>query len=253
MSGLVAITGHPGGPPVLPPIPLADEIAGLFGALSVVMALRFRDRRGERGQVVDLSLYEPLFRLLIPHIPQYALLGARPERVGNRFPGAAPRNLYQAEDGEWLALSATTQRVFERVARTMGRPDLLSDPRFADNPSRIANVEALDTIVQEWIESQPLDGAQRALQDAGAVAGPVYDVPRIMEDPQYAAREDIITVADQDLGKIPMPGIVPKFSRTPGIVTHAGPRLGEHNDEVYGVLLGIDAGERRRLVEAGVI
>jgi crotonobetainyl-CoA:carnitine CoA-transferase CaiB-like acyl-CoA transferase len=253
MSGLVAITGHPDGPPVLPPIPLADEIAGLFGALSAVMALRYRDRQDHRGQMIDVSLYEPLFRLLIPHIPQYRLLGERAERVGNRFPGAAPRNLYQTAAGEWLALSATTQRVFERLARTMARPDLLADPRFADNPRRIANVEALDAIVQEWMAAQPLDEAQRALQDAGAVAGPVYDVARIVEDPQYAAREDIISVADADLGEIPMPAVVPKFSRTPGRITHAGPRLGEHNDAIYGGLLGLAPDERRHLAEEGVI
>jgi len=253
MSGLVAMTGHPDGPPVLPPIPLADEIAGLFGAMSALMALHFRDRRGERGQMIDLSLYEPLFRLLIPYIPQYRLLGEQPQRVGNRFPGAAPRNLYQTAEGEWLALSATTQRVFERLARTMGRTDLLTDARFADNPSRIANVEALDAIVQEWMASRSLDDAHRALRDAGAVAGPVYDVPRIVEDPHYSAREDVVAVADADLGEIPMPAVIPKFSHTPGRIAHAGPRLGEHNDEIYGALLGVDAGEIARLAADGVI
>ncbi len=253
MSGLVAITGHPDGPPVLPPLPLADEIAGLFGAVSTLMALHFRDRRGEKGQMIDISLYEPLFRLLIPYIPQYTLLGERPERVGNRFPGAAPRNLYQTAEGEWLAISATTQRVFERLAQTMGKTDLISDPRFADNESRIAHVEALDAIVQEWTASRPLDGLLQTLQDAGAVAGPVYDVPRILADPQYEAREDVITVADHELGEIPMPAVIPKFSRTPGRVAHAGPRLGEHNEAIYGGLLGLAPDQLTRLAHEGVI
>lgn len=253
MSGLVAITGHPDGPPVLPPLPLADEIAGLFGAVSTLMALHFRDRRGEKGQMIDISLYEPLFRLLIPYIPQYTLLGERPERVGNRFPGAAPRNLYQTAEGEWLAISATTQRVFERLAQTMGRADLIADPRFADNERRIAHVEALDAIVQEWAASLPLNDLLQTLQDAGAVAGPVYDVPRILADPQYEAREDVITVADHALGEIPMPAVIPKFSRTPGRVEHAGPRLGEHNEAIYGGLLGLAPGQLVRLAHEGVI
>lgn len=253
MSGLVAITGHPDGPPVLPPLPLADEIAGLFGAVSTLMALHFRDRRGEKGQMVDISLYEPLFRLLIPHIPQYTLLGDQPKRVGNRFPGAAPRNLYQTAEGEWLALSATTQRVFERLAQTMGRIDLLSDPRFADNESRIAHVDALDAIVQEWTASRPLDDLLKALEDAGAVAGPVYDVPRILADRQYEAREDVIRVPDHDLGEIPMPAVIPKFSRTPGHVAHAGPRLGEHNEAIYGGLLHLAPDQLTRLAHDGVI
>ena len=253
MSGLVAITGHPDGPPVLPPLPLADEIAGLFGAVSTLMALHFRDRRGETGQMIDISLYEPLFRLLIPYIPQYTLLGDRPKRVGNRFPGAAPRNLYQTAEGEWLALSATTQRVFGRLAQTMGRVDLLSDPRFADNESRIMHVDALDAIVQEWTASRPLDELLQTLEDAGAVAGPVYDVPRILADRQYEAREDVIRVPDHDLGEIPMPAVIPKFSRTPGHVAHAGPRLGEHNEAIYGGLLHLAPDQLTRLAHDGVI
>jgi crotonobetainyl-CoA:carnitine CoA-transferase CaiB-like acyl-CoA transferase len=253
MSGLVAITGHPDGPPVLPPLPLADEIAGLFGAMSTLMALHFRDRRGAKGQMIDISLYEPLFRLLIPYISQYTLLGDLPQRVGNRFPGAAPRNLYQTAEGEWLALSATTQRVFERLAQTMGRIDLLSDPRFADNESRVAHVEALDAIVQEWTASRPLDDLLQTLEDAGAVAGPVYDVPRILADRQYEAREDVIRVADHDLGEIPMPAVIPKFSHTPGHVAHAGPRLGEHNEAIYSDLLGLAPAQVTRLAHEGVI
>lgn len=253
MSGLVAITGHPDGPPVLPPLPLADEITGLFGAVSTLMALHFRDRRDEKGQMIDISLYEPLFRLLIPYIPQYTLLGDRPKRVGNRFPGAAPRNLYQTAGGEWLALSATTQRVFERLAQTMGRVDLLTDPRFVDNESRIAHVDALDAIVQEWTAARPLDDLLKTLEDAGAVAGPVYDVPRILADRQYEAREDVIRVPDRDLGEIPMPAVIPKFSRTPGHVAHAGPPLGEHNEAIYGGLLSLTPDEMARLARAGVI
>jgi len=252
MSGFVALSGFPDGPPLLPPMPLADEVAGLFGAAATLMALYHRDQRDGRGQMIDVSLYEPLFRLLIPYIPQYALLGEVQQRAGNRFPGAAPRNMYRARDG-WTAISATTQRTFERLAQTMGRPDLLTDPRFADNASRVANVNELDAIIQAWIAAQPLDDLLRSLEEAETVAGPVYDVARIMTDPQFQARGDVLTVKDGELGEIPMPGVIPKFSRTPGRVAHAGPRLGEHNEAVYGGLLGLGATALAQLAREGVI
>lgn len=252
MSGFVALSGFPDGPPLLPPMPLADEVAGLFGAVAALMALHHRDRHDGRGQLIDLSLYEPLFRLLVPVLPQYALLGQVQPRVGNRFPGAAPRNLYRARDG-WVALSATTPRTFERLAQAMGRPDLLTDPRFADNTARLTHVDALDAILQEWMGAQPIEALLRNLEDAGVVAGPVYDVPRQLADPHFAARENVVTTNDGEVGTIPMPGIVPKLSRTPGRVTHAGPRLGEHNRAVYGGLLGLDDETLRTLAREGVI
>lgn len=253
MSGFVALSGFPDGPPVLPPIPLADEVCGLFGAASALMALRHRDRRDGRGQVIDLSLYEPLFRLLIPNIPQFALLGDVAGRTGNRFAGGAPRNLYRSKDGEWVAISATTQRTFDRLAQTMDRADLLADPRFADNISRVAHVEELDTIIQEWMGVRPLDEILRRLEASEAVVGPVYDVRHIATDPHFRAREDVTTVADPELGEIPMPAVIPKFSRTPGRVDHAGPRLGEHNEAIYGGLLGLSGDDLAHLAREGVI
>ncbi|MDR7482514.1 MAG: CoA transferase [Armatimonadota bacterium] len=253
MSGYVALSGFPDGPPLLPPMPLADEVCGLLGAAAVLAAIHYRDHGGGRGQVIDLSLYEPLFRLLIPYIPQCALLGQVQQRTGNRFPGAAPRNLYQAGDGEWVAISATSQRTFERLAQAMGRPDLIVDPRFADNAGRIAHADALDAIIQDWMRALPLDEVLRRLGDAEAVAGPVYDTRRILADPHYAAREDVVTVADDELGAIPMPAVIPRFSRTPGQVAFAGPPLGAHNDRVYGDMLGLTREEMARLHAEGVI
>ncbi len=182
MSGLVAISGFPESPPLVPAMPLADEIAGLTAAMAAMMAVHHRAATG-RGQVVDVSLYEPLFRLLVPYVTQYHALGIRAERIGNAFPDAAPRNLYRARDETWIALSATSQRVFERLAAAIERPDLLSDARFADNAGRVRHREALDAIIAEWMAARTGAEALARLEESGAVAGPVYDVPRILEDP----------------------------------------------------------------------
>jgi crotonobetainyl-CoA:carnitine CoA-transferase CaiB-like acyl-CoA transferase len=252
MSGLVAITGFPDSPPLAPSLPMADEVAGLMGALAVMAAIHHRTRSG-RGQVIDVSLYEPLFRLLIPYVTQYTALGIVAQRMGNQFPDAAPRNLYRAADGTWIALSATSQRVFERLAGAIDRPDLLTDPRFRDNAARVQHREALDAILSEWMAARAPDVILARLEESGAVAGPVYDIRRILEDPQYAARENVVTVKDPDIGEIRMVGVMPKFSETPGAVAHPGPKLGEHNKEIYGGWLGLDDTSLARLAGAGVL
>jgi crotonobetainyl-CoA:carnitine CoA-transferase CaiB-like acyl-CoA transferase len=256
MSGVVAISGFPDSPPLAPPMPLADEVAGLTGAFAVLAALRARDARGAdggTGQVVDVSLYEPLFRLLIPHITQYTALGITARRTGNHFPDAAPRNLYETADGGWIAISATSQRVFERLASAIGRADLIQDPRFRDNPARVKHHEELDGILAAWFHAHAEPDALARLEESGAVAGPVYDVARILDDPHYAARDDIAAVADPDAGELRMPGVVPKFSTTPGALRWAGPALGAHNAEVYGSWLRLDAAALERLRAEGVI
>jgi len=252
MSGLVAISGFPDSPPLVPPFPMADEIAGLLGAWAAVAAVHHRDRSG-LGQVVDISLYEPLFRLLIPYVTQYTAAGIAAQRTGNHFPDAAPRNLYRAADGTWIAVSATSQRVFERLAAAIGRPDLVDDPRFRDNAARVGHLGELDAIIGAWIAARSPEDILTRLDQSGAVAGPVYDVPRILGDGQYAARENVISVRDPDLGDVRMVGLVPKFSRTPGEVVHPGPSLGEHNEEIYGAWLGLDDAALARLAEEGVI
>jgi crotonobetainyl-CoA:carnitine CoA-transferase CaiB-like acyl-CoA transferase len=216
------------------------------------MAL-FARRTSGRGQVIDASLYESLFRLLIPHVTQYQMLGIQADRTGNQFPDAAPRNLYRAGDGTWIAISATSQRTFERLASAIGRPDLVDDPRFRDNAARIQHREALDTLLADWMAARRQDEILVCLEDSGAVAGPVYDIPRILRDPHYAAREDITTVHDPGMGDIPMVGIIPRLSVTPGAVKWAGPALGAHNGEIYTGWLGLDDRTIADLRAEGVI
>jgi crotonobetainyl-CoA:carnitine CoA-transferase CaiB-like acyl-CoA transferase len=258
MSGYIGMTGFPNSPPVLPPVPLADEIAGVFGAMAGMMALYHRDAPSHRdvtkkGQVIDVSLFEPLFRLCIPHITMYDLLGIVRERVGNDFPDAAPRSLYQTSDGHWLGLSATSQGTWESLAQAMGLGELVDDPRFKDNAARVENKAALNQILQDWLSQRSLSRIMEELIPAGGVVGPVYNSAQIGEDPHYQKREDILEVDDPELGRTRMLGIVPKFSETPGSVEHAGPRLGQHNAEVYGEWLGFGEGELKDLKEKRII
>jgi formyl-CoA transferase len=252
---------------VLPPVPLADEIAGVFGAMSAMMALYHRDVPGKagpgantdesaaavKGQVIDLSLFEPLFRLCIPHVTMYDLLGIVRERVGNDFPDAAPRSLYRTGDQQWLGLSATSQSTWESLARAMGRDDLVQDPRFRDNSARLQHREVLNQILDDWLGQRTLAQAMKELVPSGGVVGPVYNARQIAEDPHYRERADIIEFDDPDLGHARMLGIVPKFSETPGAVEHAGPRLGEHNQEIYRDWLQLGDGELEALTQNGTI
>jgi crotonobetainyl-CoA:carnitine CoA-transferase CaiB-like acyl-CoA transferase len=252
MSGLVHTTGFPDGPPILPAFPMADEVAGTFGAMAIMMALHHRDKTG-KGQWIDMSLYEPLFRYLIPHVPEYDQNGVIRQRMGNQLHDAAPRNLYRCGDGKWLSLSASTQGIFERVAESIGQPELIDDPRFKDNTCRVQNREQLNDIIQQWIGSRPLAEAMAVMRASGAVVGPVFDTAMMFEDPHFAARENIISVPDPDLGQMKMAAPIPKFSGTPGEVRHTGPRLGEHNEAVYAQWLGYDAARVAKLKEVGTI
>ena len=256
MSGFVGMTGFQDTPPVLPPIPLADEIAGVFGAMAGMMALYHRDasiNSSAKGQVVDVSLFEPLFRLCIPHITMFDMLGINRERVGNDFPDAAPRSLYKTADNQWLGLSATSQSTFEGLAKAMGMEDLLERTEFKDNAARLENRESLNDELNSWLGQRNLKETMDQLIPAGGVVGPVYDAAQIMEDPHFHSRQDIIDIDDPELGQTKMLGVVPKFSETPGAVEHAGPKVGEHNRHIYSSWLGLDEEKLTELNRQGTI
>ena len=258
MSGYIGMTGFPDTPPNLPPVPLADEIAGVFGAMAGMMAIYRRDadrRDGHAGagQVVDLSLFEPLFRLCIPHLTIYDRLGEVRERVGNDFPDAAPRSLYLTGDDRWLGLSATSQNTWEGLARAMGFDALLDDDRFANNAARLQNKDALNEILQNWLSRRTADDIMAELIPAGGVVGPVYNSADIVADPHFQERGDIVEMDDPQIGKTIMLGVVPKFSDTPGELRHMGPTVGEHNRDVYGGWLGLTAAQLEGLSTNGVI
>lgn len=258
MSGYIGMTGFPDTPPNLPPVPLADEIAGVFGAMAGMMAIYRRDAdrqsgRPGKGQVVDLSLFEPLFRLCIPQLTIYDRLGEIRERVGNDFPDAAPRSLYRAGDGRWLGLSATSQNTWEGLARAMGLDGLLDDARFSSNAARLENKDALNEILQGWLGGRATGDIMDELIPAGGVVGPVYNSADIVADPHYQFRDDIVEIDDPELGQTRMLGLAPKFSDTPGELRHMGPTLGQHNASIYGERLGLSDDELAALAADGII
>ncbi len=233
MSGYAHITGEPDGPPTLPGFGLADSVTGMCGAYAVMVALHERDRASGLGQHIDLAIYEPLMTILGHQFIEYDQLGVVAGRLGSRLPFAAPRNTFKTKDGRWLAMSCSAQSVYERACRSIRRPDLIEDARFTDNAARTKNHDALDSIFGEWIAARTADEVLQTLNDDGAAIAPIYDISEIFHDPHFAARGNIASVPDPELGTIRMQNVVSRLSRTPGKIDHAGPKLGEHNDEVY--------------------
>jgi crotonobetainyl-CoA:carnitine CoA-transferase CaiB-like acyl-CoA transferase len=235
------------------PIALADYLAGLFGALGATTALLERERNRKGGQWVDVSLYESVFRLLEAVVPAYGKNGKVRERMGNRTGQSSPIGSYPTADGRYMVLSVSTDRVWLRMTEAMGHPEWASDPRFLGNPQRTANPDEVDAVVGEWFASHSAEEAQRILDAAGVPVCPIYSIADIFADPQYQARGDIITPVDPVIGAIPMPAVLPRFSRTPGQVRFVGPALGEHNAAVYGGLLGLSDAEQASLRQDRVI
>jgi crotonobetainyl-CoA:carnitine CoA-transferase CaiB-like acyl-CoA transferase len=252
MSGYAGITGFPDGPPQLPPIALADEVAGLFGTIGALVALYHRDSADGTGQVVDLSLYESLFSLMGPLPAVYQQLGIVPSRVGSRMPYAAPRNTYETKDERWVAVSGTSQSIALRILNAIGRPELCNDPRFATNAARIANVDELDAIIQAWMSKHDLDEVIDAFERHEAAAFPVYDFEQIFTDPHYEARDEIDRVPDEDLGHVAMAAVHPRLSATPGRIRWAGQAKGAWNREIL-QSLGFDDDEIAELEREGVV
>ncbi|MDQ3925167.1 MAG: CoA transferase [Actinomycetota bacterium] len=251
MSGFAHVTGQPDGPPTLPPFGLADGIAALATACAILMALRVRDATG-KGQVVDLAIIEPIFTVLGPQPIVYDQLGVIQERSGNRSVNNAPRNTYQTKDGKWVAISTSAQNIAERVMRLVGHPEYIDEPWFESGSERAKHADELDEAVQSWISERTTDEVVEAFEDANAAITPIYNIEDIMQDAQYNALNSIISVEDPELGPLKMQNVLFRLSETPGEVRWSGPRLGEHNEEVYGEL-GIDKERLEELKAGGVV
>lgn len=256
-GGLTYLAGHPDRPPALPgSATLADYAAGLFGAFAVLAALRHRDVTGE-GQVIDVSLFESIFRFTDYMALAYDAAGTVRERNGSTAPHAAPHNHYPTADGKWIAIACTSDRIFRRLVGAMveraGEEDWSHDPRYDSMEKRVARREEVDTRVAAWTARFTLADLAACLDAAEVPNSPIFSVADAFLDPQYKARETLIPVEDPVLGTIHVPAPVARLSLTPAQPPAPAPEPGEHNAEVYGGRLGMSRDELRRLREAGVI
>jgi crotonobetainyl-CoA:carnitine CoA-transferase CaiB-like acyl-CoA transferase len=252
MSGFAHQTGEEDGPPTLPPFGLADGIAGITGAFAVTAALLHR-KKDERGQVIDLSLLEPLVGILGPGPSIYDQLGEVPGRHGNRSPNNAPRNTYRTRDGRWVAISASSTSVAERVMCLVGRSDLVDETWFPSASGRVGHGDLLDGVVAAWIRDRDFDDVSKAFEEAGAALAPVLDVGQLSNDPQVVARDFFTTVCDDDLGPLKMQNVIFRMSRTPGAIRFPGRALGADTTEILTDLLGLDRSRIDHLYEVGAL
>ncbi|MCV7260756.1 CaiB/BaiF CoA transferase family protein [Mycobacterium shimoidei] len=253
-SGLRHLNGFPGGPPPRLALSLGDSLAGMFGAQGALAALYRRSVTGE-GQVVDVALTESCLAIQESTIPDYDVGGIIRGPSGTRLEGIAPSNIYRSADGTWVVIAANQDSVFARLCQAMGRPELVSDDRFATHGARGRNQDELDKIIGDWAAQRQPDDIIETLSAAGVIAGPINTVAEVVADPQLRARGMIAEHWDERLERVVLgPGIVPVLSESPGVIRNAGPaRPGQHNAEVYTGLLGKTAEELQQLRVKGAL
>jgi succinyl-CoA--D-citramalate CoA-transferase len=253
MGGIRHVTGFPDRPPPRVGVSLGDSLAATFGAFGAVTALYNREARNGEGQVVDVGIYEAVLALMESTIPEYALAGHVRGRTGAILPFVAPSNTYPSRDDDYVVIGANADTVFARFAEATGHPEWAEDERYATHNARGENQEELDSMISGWTKEHTVDEVLDVLKEAGVPASKVFTAKDMVEDPHYAARENVVTVQDPEIGPFPMQNVVPRLIETPGKVRWTGPALGQHNDEVYGEVLGLSEEEREALRERGVI
>jgi len=252
MSGFAYRNGFEDREPVLPPLAMADMIAGMQGAFAVMMALREVELKGGAGQVIDLSLLEPIFSILGAEAAWHQLTGDVRKRTGSGSSTASPRNVYMTRDGKWLAMSGSMQSMAERIFRVIGRDDMNRDPRYRTNEDRVAHREEVDAIVGGWIGERTLDEAMAVFERENVTVAPVYDIAQICEDRHFDEREILVELPDEELGSIAQHNVFPLMSGTPGGFKRAAPELGAHNAELLAEL-GLSASEIGDLQSNGIL
>ena len=251
MGGLRYTTGSPDRPPSRAGISLGDALASVFGVIGTLSALLAARERGT-GQEVDVAIYEAVAALMESTMADYELGGVVRTRSGSVLPGVAPSNVYPTGDSAEVVVAANSDGVFARLCKAMDRPELGTDERFATHDARGANQDELDELVAAWTATLPCDDVLALLDEHGVPAGRIFTAPDMLRDPQYLAREMVQRITSSQGWEVPMTGVVPRFSATPGAIRHAGPRLGEHTDEVLAELLGLDTTELAELHASGV-
>lgn len=252
MSGFAYSTGQPDGPPTLPPVAMADTVASLHAVYATMMALYWRDVGDGTGQYIDAAILESMFGTLGDHVTEYGRNGTDHERSGNRSSRTAPRNTYRTADDRWVAISGSSENIAKRILRIVGGEELVDDPRFRTMEDRLDNVDELDAIVADWMANHTREEVVETFETNEAAIGPVYNMADIFEDPQFDARDAVVVVEDDEYGEVPMRGVFPKFSKTPGSVDHAGPQLGEHTREVLSKRTSVTESEVERLADENV-
>ncbi|MET3504564.1 CaiB/BaiF CoA transferase family protein [Halalkalibacter oceani] len=235
MGGLRYLTGYPDLPPTRVGISIGDSVSSLYAVIGILMALYHRDARGGGGQEIDVALYEAVFSLMESMVPEYDVAGVKRERTGSTLPGIVPSNIYKTKDDTFIIIAANGDNIFQRLLKVIGQEELLGDQRFLTNDQRVLHAEMIDKMIEKWTLQHNVGECLEMLADNGIPAGTPYSIEDIMSDPQYKARDMILDIdhPDPDIGSLKVPGIVPKLSKTPGEVKWLGPKLGEHNEEVF--------------------
>ena len=232
MSGFASMTGEKGKGPLLPPTALADMVAGLTGFGAILMAILASKKNDLGGQVIDLSLFEPLFSIIGPWAASYQISGDTPKRMGNRSNVAAPRGIYRTKDNKYISLSASMQSMWEKLAKTIGQKELITDHRFLTNTDRLNNNDNLDDVISKFMRSSNRENLLKIFLDAGVTVGPVLDISELVEHPYILDREVLIEHEDTEFGNILMHQTFPRLSKTPGKITKSAPLVGENTDDI---------------------
>ncbi len=251
VGGLTYLSGLSGEIPVTPgSTSLGDYMSGMYGAIGIMMALRHRDTTGE-GQVIDMALYESVFRVLDEIAPRYAFEGHVREPEGTGTVNACPHGHFSTGDGKYMAIACTTDKMFERLCAAMDRPDLLE--AYGDQSVRLANRDKVIPEVEAWTCSLDREDIMRRCIDHEVPSGPINSIADIFADPHFQARENIVTVSVPGIGDVPVPGVLPKLSLTPGDIRSLGPSLGDANEAIYGGELKLSDTEIADLEARGII
>jgi formyl-CoA transferase len=236
MGGLRYITGFDDRPPVRTGISIGDSIAALWGVIGALMALRHREVNGGQGQVVDVALYEAIFAMMESMVPEFDVFGFIRERSGNIMPGITPSSIHTSRDGKHIQIGANGDAIFKRFMLAIERPDLAEDPSLASNDGRDARRDELYGVIDRWVGALPLEQVLDVLNRAEVPASRIFSAEDMFGDPQYLAREMLLSAKLPDGKPFKMPGIVPKLSDTPGGVEWTGPQLGEHTEQILAAL-----------------
>jgi formyl-CoA transferase len=252
MGGIRYVTGEPDRAPSRTGISLGDSLAATFAAVGAILALYARDRTG-RGQVVDSAIYEAVLALMESVLPEWELAGYQRQRTGSVLPGVSPSNVYPAADGADVLIGANRDTVFSRLVMAMGQPDLAIDPRYATHEARGARQAEVDQLISDWTSTLDTGRLLEVLAEAGVPASRIYQTRDMFDDPQFRARQAILHLTHDKLGSFPVQAVVPRLSGTPGSVRTLGPELGQHNQEIYGSLLGLDPARLAELRSKGIV